>query len=76
MSDMFVRTSIAFIETVQYAEMILSALPLCAEDRFLKIAWLSRADAYTGAEYSSFECIMVLICFLFRFPRSGVAPLP
>ena len=48
-SGTLARTNTALVETVLYAETILSATSLCAENSFLWIAWFCRALAQTGA---------------------------
>ena len=64
--DSYLHESVfLFVETVRYAEMIPSVIPLCAEESCLKKAWLSRANAHTGAAYSSFECTTLATSFLF-----------
>ena len=43
------RTNTALVETVLYAETILNAADLCAENSLFWIAWFCRALAQTGA---------------------------
>ena len=62
---MFSKNSTTLVKTARYAEIILTATPLSADGSFLEIAWLSRADAHTGAVYRGFECTTFLIGLLF-----------
>ena len=42
-------TELKLVDTVRYAETILSTTPLCAENSFFWIAWFLRALIQTGA---------------------------
>ena len=62
------RINTALVERVRYAEIILSATHLSAEDGTNRIASLSKGDPHTWAAYSSFECTTIVTSLNFAFP--------